>query len=176
MNFLVRADASDAIGSGHVMRCLTLAHALSRQGAEVAFACRASTGDLCDVVASAGYALHALQAGDWQSDADATLAVIAKSHQTDWLVVDHYALGLGWERRLRPHVGKLLVINDLPMTDHDCDVLLDPNFTRRALRAGRGAFPMLAGCWQVHALRCCAKSFWPLALGCVPETGESGGY
>ena len=44
MKVLFRADASSAIGIGHVARCLTLAEVLAAQGAQVSFACRELPG------------------------------------------------------------------------------------------------------------------------------------
>ena len=43
---LIRCDASLSIGSGHVIRCRTLARHLRHQGAEVTFLCRRQPGDL----------------------------------------------------------------------------------------------------------------------------------
>ena len=43
---LIRADASLAIGSGHVMRCRTLARELKRRGTAIFFVCRRQPGDL----------------------------------------------------------------------------------------------------------------------------------
>ena len=43
---LIRCDASSLIGSGHVIRCRTLARELHRSGAEVLFFCRQLGGDL----------------------------------------------------------------------------------------------------------------------------------
>ena len=45
---LIRCDASLMIGSGHVMRCRTLARELQRRGAQVNFLCRRQPGDLSD--------------------------------------------------------------------------------------------------------------------------------
>ena len=43
---LFRVDASAVIGSGHLMRCLTLAKALQQSNWQVQFACRAHPGHL----------------------------------------------------------------------------------------------------------------------------------
>ena len=45
-SILIRCDASLSIGSGHVMRCRTLARELHRRGAVVTFLCRRQAGDL----------------------------------------------------------------------------------------------------------------------------------
>ena len=46
MQILIRCDASLLIGSGHVMRCRTLARELQRCGGTVSFLCRRQLGDL----------------------------------------------------------------------------------------------------------------------------------
>ena len=43
---LFRCDASLTIGSGHVIRCRTLARELKRRGKEIVFICRRQPGDL----------------------------------------------------------------------------------------------------------------------------------
>ena len=54
MQFLIRADASLQIGSGHIMRCLTLAHKL-RQHHRIAFITRAHQGHLADAIRQQGF-------------------------------------------------------------------------------------------------------------------------
>ena len=55
MKVLVRTDASVEIGSGHLMRCLTLADQLRSEDAEVAFACRDLPGGMFDLLQAHGY-------------------------------------------------------------------------------------------------------------------------
>jgi len=45
-SILFRCDASLQIGSGHLMRCRTLARELRHRGAEISFLCRQQPGDL----------------------------------------------------------------------------------------------------------------------------------
>lgn len=143
---IIRTDASPAIGTGHVMRCLTLANALARKGVGVSFICREHEGNLCDLIEGQGFTVHRLPApgrgfeadatpahaawlgATWQEDADQTGAFIKSlGVKPDWLVVDHYALDSRWENALRPLVGRIFVIDDLADRTHDCDLLLDQN-------------------------------------------------
>ena len=135
MRTVIRADASVATGTGHVMRCLTLAHELRSRGAEVSFVCREQPGDLSELIAAHGFEVtrllpHVLAAAEARTaDAEQTRSAIERgARKTDWLVVDHYALGQSWERQIRPSVGHLMVIDDLANRAHDCDLLLDQNF------------------------------------------------
>ena len=50
-----RADASTKMGSGHVMRCLTLAKALKGNGAVVSFISRKHRGNLNNLISNEGF-------------------------------------------------------------------------------------------------------------------------
>ena len=50
MKAVFRCDASIQIGTGHVMRCLTLADALVKSGAECHFICREHEGHLLGLI------------------------------------------------------------------------------------------------------------------------------
>lgn len=143
MRVVIRVDSSSLIGSGHLMRCLTLAGQLKKHGAEVAFICRDLEGNLTELVRKQDYELYLLPraAGDdtltgyaaWltvsqQRDAEETLAIIQKFSAVNRLVIDSYAIDETWEELLRPYVQEIFVIDDLANRRHDCDVLLDQNY------------------------------------------------
>lgn len=152
MNIIFRADASLHIGTGHVMRCLTLADALVAQGVQCQFICRQHEGHLIDFIRSKGYTVHALALegmnaeppapadqlphshwlGTSQAQDAAACTPILAAQQPDWLVVDHYALDMHWECALALHYRKLMVIDDLADRHHTCDLLLDQTFGRAA--------------------------------------------
>jgi len=140
----IRADASAEIGTGHVMRCLALAGELMGRGAEVVFICRELPGNLCGYLVEKGVQVFRLLANSMECvdekstpyapwlgvsssrDREETVAILVQ-YRPDWLVVDHYALDCAWESAMRPHVGKIMVIDDLADRSHDCDLLLDQN-------------------------------------------------
>lgn len=142
-----RADASLEIGTGHVMRCLTLADALRQQGATCRFLCSPLEGNLIDAIRQRGYAVdmlalpqnghvseadsdlpahHVWLGKSWQLDAQQVTEVL-KEQKQDWLVVDHYALDARWEMATASVRERLLVIDDLADRQHVCDGLLDQN-------------------------------------------------
>ena len=157
-HILFRCDASLHIGSGHVMRCRTLARELRRRGAEITFLCRRQPGDLIKLleqefqvlslpeqqpmpcVELAGRTLYAAWLGcSQQQDAADCLAALEQAgiSSAQWLVVDHYGLDSGWEVAMREGLGsepppQLLVIDDLADRTHSCELLLDQNFFSEA--------------------------------------------
>ena len=149
MHIAFRTDASLQIGTGHVMRCLTLADALRERGAQSTFICRPHAGHLLDLIQQRGHTAKALAPADdaftapanpihakwlstdWASDAAQTQQALGE-HVVDWLVVDHYALDRRWEQTMRPHTRRIMAIDDLADRPHDCDLLLDQNLGRQA--------------------------------------------
>lgn len=154
MNIAFRTDASLQIGTGHVMRCLTLADALQTAGAQCHFICREHPGNLIVQIRQRGFAVSVLPKAtepsttnelpveahsnypawlgtDWATDAAQSKNAIGVT-AVDWLIVDHYAIDARWEQVLRPLCCKLMVIDDLADRPHDCDLVLDQNLGRDA--------------------------------------------
>lgn len=154
-SIIIRCDASNSIGSGHVIRCRTLARELQRQGAKISFLCRRQPGDLIallerdfPVIALPDQSLALCEGlegrnlyGAWlgctqEQDAAQCLAALAEAgiKSASWLVTDHYGLDAIWETKLisgltNGHgLPKLLVIDDLADRPHQADLLLDQNF------------------------------------------------
>ncbi len=149
MKFTFRTDASLQIGTGHVMRCLTLAEALRERGSYCRFICREIPGHLTSLIQQIGFEVLTLPdvtpdnnqltptgtpalaheswlGTTWQTDAQQTIAAL-EGVQTDWLIIDHYALDNRWETQLHSYCDKVMVIDDLADRKHDCDILLDQN-------------------------------------------------
>jgi UDP-2,4-diacetamido-2,4,6-trideoxy-beta-L-altropyranose hydrolase len=155
MRVAFRADSSLEIGTGHVMRCLTLADNLATHGVECLFMCREHPGNLIQLIMAKGHLVFALpfneklrqqvnhninfsnskiNYGHWlgstqEQDAQLCTLILAE-FQPDWLIVDHYSLDIAWELALKPYYGKLLVIDDLADRLHACNILLDQTFAR----------------------------------------------
>lgn len=144
MRVAIRADASQEIGTGHVMRCLTLADALKQRGAQIRFISRHLPEYLRNMLEAKGHEItlldsprgdatldelaHArwLGVGQAQDAADSIRAL--SDGAWDWLIVDHYALDFRWESMLRPATKRIMAVDDIADRRHDCDVLLDQNY------------------------------------------------
>lgn len=156
---IFRTDASTLIGSGHVMRCLTLAEELRHTGAEVFFISRNHEGNLNDLIRNKGFKLYELPAATqvmsnnstrgeyatWlgtsqEDDARETIEIL-KDIQPEWLIVDHYAIDEVWEQLVRPYTKKIMVIDDLADRKHECDLLLNQNYVSGEHQRYAGLIP-----------------------------------
>jgi UDP-2,4-diacetamido-2,4,6-trideoxy-beta-L-altropyranose hydrolase len=99
MKVFIRADASTQIGTGHVMRCLTLAGDLKQLGMEVSFICRVLPGNLCDYIESKGFKVYRLKA---ETD-------LAKEKYWEWL-------GKNWLEDAR-RTRKILLNESIDLSD-----------------------------------------------------------
>lgn len=141
-----RADASTAIGTGHIMRCMTLAAQLTQHGLRCAFITRAHQGNLNEYIRASGCELHVLPSRNhhtvdasyhqWlgttqENDADECAAMLT-TWRPFWLVVDHYAIDARWEHQMMKHCEHLMVIDDLANRTHLSHILVDQTYGRTA--------------------------------------------
>ncbi|MFO6421851.1 UDP-2,4-diacetamido-2,4,6-trideoxy-beta-L-altropyranose hydrolase [Motilimonas sp. KMU-193] len=137
MNCLFRVDASNEIGFGHLMRCLTLAKQLAKYQIESHFYCKQSDSFDTNMLSNAGFTVHLIQEGDQldeRQDALNTLALI-KRITPIWVILDNYQLGSIWQAALGSELPaincKLLVIDDLCRPIAYADLLLDQSLGRQ---------------------------------------------
>ncbi len=140
-----RADASHRIGTGHIMRCLTLAREIQQQGGRCYFISRHIPETVARMIRLAGHQLIHLTAqdtafnssreqlahADWLGtsqafDADECNRVMT-TLDLDWIVVDHYALDHHWETAVATSGVRIAVIDDLADRTHDCHLFINQN-------------------------------------------------
>lgn len=163
MKFCFRVDSSNIIGTGHVMRCLRLAHYIKRYGHDVFFISRNHLGNINSRVSSRDIRVieitknvnldfsdqesnltHSHWLGtSWEVDAKQTENVLVE-HGSDWIIVDHYALDWRWERYIKRRFNacKIMVIDDLADRLHQCNILLDQNINPKALNRYTSLVPL----------------------------------
>jgi UDP-2,4-diacetamido-2,4,6-trideoxy-beta-L-altropyranose hydrolase len=129
------------------MRCITLADALKNIGANCYFICRYIPRFLGELIEKKGHTLFLLAKGSsfekrgddvphapwlgtiWEVDAAHTVQIIEEL-RPDWIVLDHYALDIRWEKIVLKTESRLLVLDDLFDRPHYADILLDQNLGR----------------------------------------------
>lgn len=133
MRVYFRVDASEALGAGHLVRCLVLADVMAARGVSCHFFLREINPYAERILNNSIHEVCALDI-DETGGAPADAEALGRKIQTaaDWLVVDHYSLDAGWERIARTKARRILVIDDLANRPHDCDLLVDPGLGRRA--------------------------------------------
>lgn len=121
-----RADASAAIGTGHVMRSRTLALALIAEGWRATFASRDLPATLATSITASGIGTIAL--GPRARGVDELAAIEAALDDRPTLVVaDHYGVDAAWLHRARRTSDHVMAIDDLADREQPVDLLLNQN-------------------------------------------------
>lgn len=143
MKIAFRCDASETIGTGHVMRCLTLARAARTLGHQVFFFVSDIDAVLEQRIAANGIRIIKLpdhthdvrnmpptieeEYEPYEQKIEAGYFLNAAAYyQPDWIVVDHYAYGDFWVSDVKRAGYPVLLIEDWPHRTVSADLLLDP--------------------------------------------------
>jgi len=144
MNILVRADSSSMIGTGHIMRDLVLAKQFPHE--KILFASQDLKGNINHKIVEEGYEIVTLTNNKLE-----TLSLVLSQHSINMLIIDHYAIDYGFEKKLKDlHPNITFFILDDTYEKHNADILLNHNIYADATKY-EGLVP--AKC----KLRCGAK-------------------
>jgi UDP-2,4-diacetamido-2,4,6-trideoxy-beta-L-altropyranose hydrolase len=124
------ADAGANVGGGHVMRCLTLAEAVTRAGGLAAFAATPAALGVLDTFARAPLEILTLEGELSAGEIAAAGAKAASAWGAGWIVADHYGFGPADDAALAAAAPNLMILDDLRRR-HAVGVVLDSNIGRR---------------------------------------------
>ena len=128
MNLLIRADASVGMGTGHVMRCLALAHAWQDAGGRPVFVMSETTQALRARLGAEGCELQTLSCPAGQADDSTAVIDAAQRQHVDWVVVDGYQFGAEYQAALKAADLKVLFVDDNGHAQHySADLVLNQN-------------------------------------------------
>jgi UDP-2,4-diacetamido-2,4,6-trideoxy-beta-L-altropyranose hydrolase len=125
---VVRADASEQIGMGHIMRCLALSQAWQESGGKVTFACAEVLPAVEERLHKERCELVALGADVSSAQDVKRSAEIAQERGAEWVIVDGYRFAVDYYKCLRERSVRLLTMDDGGHARDCCaDVILNPS-------------------------------------------------
>jgi len=131
---IIRADASPAIGHGHVMRCLALAQAWQDRGGRCIFVSAQPAPALETRLKSEGFGVVYLNAIAGSREDASQLADTAAQNAARYAVIDGYHFGREYQQILKCAGLKLLVIDDYGQIGaYAADIILDQNAGAREI-------------------------------------------
>ena len=130
--FFIRVESNEKIGTGHLMRCLTIANSLRKMGNQVHFISKNMSKESKELLESNKFSVNLLdykrKKFDYEIDAKFTIEIIKKERKNStFLIIDNYEIDKKWEILVKKFVKKIVVIDDLANRKHSCELLIDQN-------------------------------------------------
>ncbi len=137
-HLFIRSDATQSMGTGHIMRCIALAQAWKKRGGSVTFISHCPNHKISDRIESEGFDLVRIkEICPCIHDIEDTLKVLQnQSSDADgnatgrynWVILDGYHFSPDYQKNIMAAGFKLLVIDDYNHLDHyNADILLNQN-------------------------------------------------
>ena len=123
MKFVFQVNASNKIGNGHIVRCISLAEGLKSRGFDCLFVGDSYSGHILKSLSEKGFPYFC-------SHLEKDKNTFIQDVNPDWIVIDDYESSKGRELRLKKFCKKILVIDDLANREHYCDLLIDQNIVK----------------------------------------------
>lgn len=128
MIIFFRLDASDKIGNGHYVRCMTLAKLLLKQKLIIVFICADVSEIICHQIVSEGIILEKTEPfKDELIDAKNVIRVL-NNYPKGLIIIDHYKLNISWHENVSSYVHKIIVLDDMANRNFFCHLLVNSGF------------------------------------------------
>jgi UDP-2,4-diacetamido-2,4,6-trideoxy-beta-L-altropyranose hydrolase len=132
-HLFIRADSTQHIGTGHVMRCLSLAQGWLNKGGAVTFLSHLSDAALHCRIESIGARFIAIEKQhpnpfDLQQTQSCLNTALDSERSIPWLVLDGYHFDINFHQKIRNLGHRLLVVDDMAhLPAYEADILLNQN-------------------------------------------------
>jgi UDP-2,4-diacetamido-2,4,6-trideoxy-beta-L-altropyranose hydrolase len=127
-SLVIRADGNTDVGMGHIMRCLALAQAWQDRGGKAIFMTAEAPPALRGRLNTEGVEVICLSTTAGSTDDAVETAELARTFNSDWVVVDGYHFSGEYQRRIKECGARLLCIDDFGHAEHYyADVVLNQN-------------------------------------------------
>ena len=125
---IFRADASPQIGTGHIMRCLSLGQTLRKYGERSVFVACMITPPMRTRLESENFEIKVLNCVPGSiDDLNQTMSIL-KAVSASWIVLDGYHFSANYQRLIKTRGSKLLHIDDNGCSSHYyADIVLNQN-------------------------------------------------
>jgi len=121
----IRADGNAQIGTGHVMRCLSIADAVKKLGGEVAFI--VADNHMSSLLSERGYNVICLDSiWDNMEEEAGKMVSLIKAHSIKKLLIDSYFVTHGYLQRLCD-LTYVTYVDDLNAFRYPCAMLINYN-------------------------------------------------
>ncbi len=111
----IRADASEKIGLGHVMRCFALAQMIN-DAFEIRFFCKEIPTQLAEEISTAGFTIEKIEREDEFVNLLNTKSIV---------ILDGYEFGLEYQARIKKSRARIIWVSDFKAGNPFADIILN---------------------------------------------------